>query len=62
MSKYNFEEIVVWESDQGRTLCPECFEKEFTDYPVDWTPVMPNDEKETLHECDNEDCKKRFAN
>lgn len=61
MAKIQLEDVIAWEDNRGRILCPECFEKEFDGkYPTDWTPVLSNEEYETLYECDN--CGERSVN
>jgi len=51
----------MWQSNNGKTLCPECFEKKFeSEYPIEWTPIISNGEFEILYECD--DCGERSAN
>ncbi|KKP32624.1 MAG: hypothetical protein UR22_C0009G0051 [Parcubacteria group bacterium GW2011_GWC2_32_10] len=61
MSRINMEDIIMWQSNNGKTLCPECFEKKFeSEYPIEWTPIISNGEFEILYECD--DCGERSAN
>ena len=60
MPKINLADVVCWGNDQGKILCPECLEKEFPDYPSDWTPIFSPDEKEAIYECDM--CEKRIVN
>lgn len=60
MAKIYIEDIIAWENNKGRVLCPECFEKEFDgEYPVEWTPVLSKEAYEIIYECD--DCGERSA-
>ena len=62
--KTNLEDVIGWENDRGNIICPKCFVKKFKGhYPPDWTPIVSEDKKEILYDCDEEDCEEdRFTN
>ena len=60
MPTFKLEDVICWENDRGEILCPECFEKEFPDFPSDWTPIFQAEEKEAIYDCDT--CEERFVN
>jgi len=60
MPKIKIEDVICWANEEDKILCPECFEKEYPDFPSDWTPIFEAEEKEAIYECDN--CKERIIN
>lgn len=62
MSKINLENVICWgdENDGNKTLCPECMEKEFPEYPPNWKPILSDEDIKAVYECDC--CKERIVN
>ena len=61
--KFNTKNIVGWEKDGGKILCPECFKRIFSnDYQPDWEPVLFGNDGNILYECDIGCCRTQFTN
>ncbi len=53
MPKYNIEDILGWEDDNGRVLCYECSEKELNnDEAQGWSLIEEKNTEDYLYVCD----------